>query len=134
VYEHGKVYAEELSADKQREHAKHEAQEKGHTAESAREQVREKFGKDAKIVDAKFVDAEQGNFTGTVVAQDDDRVIQRIGANKFIAHERSALDGGDVGIGQFVKVQYNQGKAIVQGAQRQQQQDRQRGPDREIAR
>lgn len=134
VYEHGKVYAEELSADKQREHAKHDAQEKGHTAESAREQVREKFGKDAKIVDAKFVDAEQGNFTGTVVAQDDDRVIQRIGANKFIAHERSALDGGDVGIGQFVKVQYNQGKAIVQGAQRQQQQDRQRGPDREIAR
>lgn len=76
--------------------------------------MREKFGKDAKIVDAKFVDAEQGNFTGTVVAQDDDRVIQRIGANKFIAHERSALDGGDVGIGQFVKVQYNQGKAIVQ--------------------
>lgn len=134
VYEHGKVYAEELSADKQREHAKHDAQEKGHTAKSAREQVREKFGKDAKIVDAKFVDAEQGNFTGTVVAQDDDRVIQRIGANKFIAHERSALDGGDVGIGQFVKVQYNQGKAIMQGAQRQQQQDRQRGPDREIAR
>lgn len=132
VYERGKVYAEELGTDKERERAEHAAQEHGKTPESAREQVRERFGKDAKVIDAKFVDAEQGTFTGTVVAKDDDRVIQRIGANKFISHDVSALDGGDAGIGQFVKVQYSQGKAIVQNAQRQQQQERSRGPDREL--
>lgn len=134
VYDHGKVYAEGLSADREREKKEHAVEANGQsTPEAAREQVRKRFP-DAKITDAKYIDVDQGNYTGTVIAQDDKSVIQRIGANKFISHDRSAIDQGkDTNVGQFVKVQYAQGRAQVQSTQRQQQQGHERGPDRELA-
>lgn len=129
VYEHGKTYVEELSADKDAERAKHDAQERGKTA---REQIKERFG-DAKVIDAKIVDIEKGSFTGTIVAEDDNTVIQRIGANKFIAHQKQDIaPSADVANGKFIKIDYAQGKAHAVSMQKGQQQ--QKGQERELAR
>ena len=131
TYEHGKVYAHELGADKERERQAHDVEAQGVSAENAREEIRKRFGNDIKFVEPD--DTERGNYAGAVVAQDAREVIQRLGANKFVAHSRNAVEKPDeLQPNKFVKLQYEKGRAQVQGNERQQQ--RARGPERELVR
>jgi hypothetical protein len=94
----------------------------------ARKIVRDTYGSDMKIYDAAKV-GQDPKFTGTVVAMTDHHVMQRISANKVIAHERSALSG-DLKRGAFVEIAYAQGRAAA--VEREVRRDRQ-APSRSVS-
>lgn len=83
----------------------------------ARNVTRHNYGKDSKIYLAERLDVEQGKYRGPVVAMTDHHVMQRVGKDRFVAHNRGDLQG-ELGVGKFVEVTYAQKRAQVMAAQR----------------
>jgi antirestriction protein ArdC len=127
VYDNGKVYVEDLAADHDKLHDRRQHEvgpqeprdtnaDPGRDSEranrasffSARNTVLEQLGKNTKVYDAAKVDSEKGKFTGTVIAITDHHVMQRIGANTVISHEKADL-AGLLTQGAFVQIQYQNG-------------------------
>ena len=143
VYDEGKVFVEELSADHERLHDRrhHEPspqeprrdgdieREKRDSFLFARNIVLKQFGEDTKVYDASKVDADKGKFTGTIVAITDHHVMQRIGANTVISHDRADL-AGSFFKGAFVQIQYANGQGLISQTERQQSRTFDRGPAR----
>lgn len=95
--------------------------EQGQERSAALEQAAERFP-GAKITAPTEAQQEKGTFAGKIVAQDERHVVQQTGANALVAHERAAIDHqGAIPAGQFVKVQYGQGRAQIVSQDKQQQ-------------
>jgi antirestriction protein ArdC len=142
VYENGKAHVEDsaLGHDKSQDRKEHERnsqelqdapgskggyQERDNRASffSARNMVLQQLGKDTKVYDAARVDVEKGKFTGTVIAISDHHVMQRIGANTVISHEKSDL-AGVLSQGAFVQIQYQNGIGSISPMEKQLSRDR----------
>jgi hypothetical protein len=90
----------------------------------ARNVVRSRYGEETKIYDALKVD-ENGKYVGTIVVKTNHHVLQRIGNNKFIAHDRSLI-AGEVKRGDFLEMQYKDGKATAVARERRQDRPQER--------
>lgn len=133
VYDQGKVYVEELSSDhdrlQERRHREPSAEPQKDSVDLERQKrdsflfarniVLQQLGKDIKVYDASKVDPEKGRFTGTIVAITDHHVMQRIGANTVISHDKAHLSGV-FHKGAFVQIQYQAGRALISSMDRQQ--------------
>ncbi len=107
--------SQERSTDKQRKPAVDKTPEQQQRETSffiARNTVRRTFGNDIKLYDALKV-GNDPKFTGRIVAVSAQHVVQRVGSNSFIAHERASLDK-DMAIGKFVEVAYAGNRARTQ--------------------
>jgi hypothetical protein len=143
VYDHGKVYVEELSSDherlQERRHLEPTSEgpkdsvdlerEKRDSFLFARNIVLQQLGKDTKVYDASKVDPEKGKFTGTIVAITDHHVMQRVGANTVISHDKADLSG-QFHKGAFLQIQYQAGRGLISPMERQQR----RSVDRALSR
>ena len=143
VYDEGKVFVEELSADHEKLHDRrhHEptSQESKRDTDIEREKrdsflfarniVLKQFGEDIKVYDASKVDPEKGKFTGTIVAITDHHVMQRIGANTVISHDKADISGSFFK-GAFVQIQYESGRGLISKMERQQSRTQDRGLSR----
>jgi hypothetical protein len=89
----------------------------------ARNMVLQQLGTDTKVYDAAKVDTEKGKFTGTVIAISDHHVMQRIGANTVISHEKADL-AGVLSQGAFVQIQYQNGIGSISPRAKQLTRDR----------
>lgn len=143
VYDEGKVFVEELSADHEKLHNRRHNEptsqepkketdielEKRDSFLFARNIVRKKLGEDIKIYDASKVDPEKGRFTGTIVAITDHHVMQRIGANTIISHDKADISGSFFK-GAFVQIQYESGHGLISKMEKQQSRTQDRGLSR----
>lgn len=91
------------------------AEQKQASLNEATRHIRE--GLQAKGMDENFkvVPAESvntgGKFSGEISAVTDSYVVQKIGANKYVAHDRSNLPDKKFEVGKYQTLQYSQGKA-----------------------
>jgi hypothetical protein len=71
-------------------------------------------GQSPKIYDAgavlKHQENGKGDFGGRIVATTDHHVIQRVGQNSFVCHDRKAIEG-EIMRGQAIALKYEHGKA-----------------------
>lgn len=81
-----------------------------------------------KIYSAERVDAKAGQFRGTIVAVTDHHVVQRVGKETFIAHDKHKLEGDRVRTGQLSQINYDNGRAQVAAAERRRPAQEQQRP------
>lgn len=94
----------------------------------ARNLVKNSGVSEPKIYAAERVDAKAGQFRGTIVAVTDHHVVQRVGTNSYIAHDRHKLEGDRVRAGQPAQINYDNGKAHVAAAERRRSTQEQERP------
>lgn len=88
---------------------------------TALEQAGDRFP-NAKIVPVTDAQLEKSSFAGKIIAQDSTHVVQQLGANKLISHDRGAIDHkGHIPTDKFLKVEYTQGRGRLAGQENQQQ-------------
>lgn len=99
----------------------------------ARAIIQKQYGHEGhppKIYDAqsvlKHADNGKGDFGGRIVATTDHHVIQRVGQNSFVAHDRDKIDG-EITRGQAIALSYEKGRAtpsLLKDRVREQHQER----------
>jgi cell filamentation protein len=67
--------------------------ERAHSLETLMKNCRELYGQNIKIVNPTSQELSQSKFIGSVIAVTDNHVVQRVGANKFICHDKGKLVG-----------------------------------------
>ena len=79
--------------------------------EAFRAGITRQYGADSRIHTAK---TDIGKYRGAIVAEDETHVVQRVGKNSFVAHEKSLLSGLNCAKKDIcVAIHYTSGKATV---------------------
>ena len=79
--------------------------------EALRAGITRQYGADSRIHTAK---TDIGKYRGAIVAEDETHVVQRVGKNSFVAHEKSLLSGLNCAKKDIcVAIHYTSGKATV---------------------